>query len=49
MTTGCIYNHDPAAIKKFISTKKPMDGSAAKLTKPPTYQPRAPSGDKRRA
>ena len=49
MTTGCIYNHDPAAIKKFLSAKKPTDSPAMKTTKPSTSNSKPPSGDKRRA
>ena len=48
-TPGCIYNHDPAVIKKFQDSRKPT-GTAAKLNKPSTpFRKSPPRDSKRRA
>jgi hypothetical protein len=48
-TPGCVYNHDPAAIKKFQENKKPT-GTAIKLNKPSTpFRKSPPRDSKRRA
>ena len=48
-TPGCIYNHDPAVIKKFQDSRKPT-GTAVKLNKPSTpFRKSPPRDSKRRA
>jgi hypothetical protein len=47
ITPQCIYNHDPAAIKKFLLSKKPT-APALKLTKPTTTFQKSPPGDSKR-